>query len=112
DRALHRPVGVSDHQGGERLDVRAEDHAPDRGDERCRDRHPAIGRPAAFHRSGWPRQVARPQTRRITSPNTAIVAGPPVRFRSQGWWRGDLETATWRTIAIAALAGWSADRFG
>ena len=46
DGALHRAVGVPDHQGRERVDVRPQDHDDDRGDEPGGDRDPALGAPA------------------------------------------------------------------
>ena len=33
DCAVHRALGVPDHQGRERVDVRSQDHDDDRGDE-------------------------------------------------------------------------------
>ena len=45
DAALHRAVGVPDHQGGERVHVRPQDRPADRGDEPGGHRHSGLGAP-------------------------------------------------------------------
>ncbi len=52
DGALHRALRVPDHPGRERVHVRAQDHADDRGNELCRDRHSVLGAPAVRPRDG------------------------------------------------------------
>ena len=98
DGAVHRALGVPDHQGRERVHVRPQDHDDGRGDEPGGDRDPALGESAVGGRGEGAPFVAAGQ--RVMSYRAEMPRPGLLKYFNRQYRRGRYGDPSWEGSGV------------